>query len=242
MTTDNKIFERKCPTDGCGENITYTRKDSYKSTTNKNTLCMKCNRKKRGGVNIKYLNEGIISKVLSIYYDKTKTLKTIAIECGIKYDTLNKIIKLKNLPIIKRDHKYIDRNKSMVKMFKTKYGIEYDEYLKTKSEFYKYKSRVKYYTKKTIKQCSTQIENLDKVGKGLNDYHIDHIVSIKDCFMVNLDVKIVADIINLRAIPSFENLSKGSSSLFSPQMLLINVTERINNKIKISELYGFFHK
>ena len=36
-----------------------------------------------------------------------------------------------------------------------------------------------------------------------------------------------------------ENLSKGSNSLFTAEILLANVTERNNNKIKISELWNF---
>ena len=44
---------------------------------------------------------------------------------------------------------------------------------------------------------------------------------------------IASDSTNLRAIPRKENLSKGANSLFTAEILLANVTERNNNKIKI---------
>ena len=71
-----------------------------------------------------------------------------------------------------------------------------------------------------------------------NDYHVDHIVSIKECFVNNIDPVIASDSTNLRAIPRRENLSKGPNSLFTAEILLANVTERNNNKIKISELWN----
>jgi hypothetical protein len=235
-------FSRICPTIGCNRVISYKRKDVYKFAIKKNTLCSKCAKKIRKSVYNKYLDKSIINKILSIYYDKEKTLKIIANECGIKFDTLSKIIKLKNLPKIKRIGKIIDRGESYQKMFKTKFGLSYDEYLLTKPEFYRYKGRVKYYTNKTIKKFKNYIPNLDKVGKGPNDYHIDHMVSIKDCYIANIEPYIVADIINLRSIPRNDNLSKGPKSLFSTEILSNNVTERNNNKIKINDLYGIFYK
>ena len=83
------------------------------------------------------------------------------------------------------------------------------------------------------------IDDLDKVGKGENDYHVDYIVSIKECFINNIDPVIASDSTNLRAIPRKENLSKGPNSLFTAEILLANVTERNNNKIKMSELWNF---
>lgn len=232
-------YIRICPIKGCNNQISYNRKDSYKNAINKNCICAKCNRAKRGAIYTKFLDDSIINSVLSIYYDKKKTLTMIADECKISFETLNKIIKLKKLPQLHREGKLIDRNESYKKMFKTKFGFEYDEYLKTKPLFNKYKTKVKYYTSKTVKKFAKYIDNLDKVGKGENDYHVDHIVSIKECFVNNVDPKIAADFINLRSIPRGENLSKGSNSLFTAEILLANVTERNNNKIKISELWNF---
>jgi hypothetical protein len=226
-------FKRNCPNEGCSREITYNRKDSYKNAINKNTICAKCNRLKRGSVYNKFLNDKIVNKILNIYYDKTKILTEIAIECEISFETLNKIIKLENLPQIKRDSKVIDREASYRKIFKTKYGIDYDEFIKDKPIFDRYKNKVKYLTTKTVKKFHKYIFNIDKIGKGENDYHIDHIVSIKDCFLNNIDPSIASDIINLRAIPRNENLSKGSNSIFTAEILLHNVNERNNNKIKI---------
>src|ERR1035437_4340664 len=220
---------RICPTEGCCKEIHYSRKDSYKNAINKNTICAKCNRKKRGAIYSKSLDDSIISKVLSIYYDKTKTLTVIANECDIAFETLNKIVKENKLPQLEREGKTIDRVDSYKKCFKTRYGIEYEEFLKTKSIFDNYKTKVKYYTGKTVKKFANYIIDLDKVSRGENGYHIDHMVSIKDCFLNNIDPKIAADEINLRAIPRNENLSKGPKSLFTPEILLNNVIERNNH-------------
>ena len=232
---------RICPNENCLRKIHYNRKDSYNNAINKKTICAKCTRAKRGAIYTKSFDGEIIDRVLNIYYDKTKVLTTIADECGIAFETLNKIIKTNNLPQLERESKVINRENSYKKMFKTKYGIEYDDFLKNKPIFDKYKSKVKYYTNKTIKKFAKYIDGVDKVGRGVNDYHIDHIVSIKECFLNNIDPIIVADEINLRAIPRFENLSKGAKSLYTPEILLNNVTERNNNRIKISELYGIFY-
>lgn len=231
-------YIRICPTIDCGKEISYSRKDSYKNAENKNCICAKCNRTNRGSIYTKFLDDSIINLVLSIYYDKKKTLTIIADECNISFETLKKIIKLKNLPQLDREGKIIDRNESYNKMFKSKYGIEYEEYLKTKPLFDKYKTKVKYHTSKTVKKFAKYIDYLDKVGKGDNDYHVDHIVSIKECFINNIDPVIASDSTNLRAIPRKENLSKGANSLFTAEILLTNVTERNNNKIKISELWN----
>jgi DNA-binding Lrp family transcriptional regulator len=229
-------YIRICPITGCGNEISYNRKDVYKNAINKNTICTKCCRAKRGSIYSKSLDEKIINLVKSKYYDVNKTLNMIADECNISFETLKKIIKNKNLPKIKRIGKIINRVDSYQKMFKTKFGIDYDEFLKNKNDFDRYKGRVKYYTNKTVKKFSKNIKNLNKVGRGEFDYHIDHIASIKECYLANIEPEIVADIINLRAIPSKENLSKGFNSIFSPEILLLNVNERKNNKININEL------
>jgi len=231
-------YIRICPTSGCGNEISYNRKDSYKNAENKNYICAKCRRAKRGAVYTKFLDDSIIKLVLSIYYDKKKTLTMIADECNISFETLNKIVKIKKLPKLKREGRPINRIESYRKFFKTRYGIEYEEYLKTKPMFDKYKTKVKYYTGKTVKKFANYINDLDKVGRGENDYHIDHIVSIKECFINGIDPVIASDSTNLRAIPRKENLSKGANSLFTADILLHNVTQRNNNKVKLSELWN----
>ena len=231
-------YIRICPTNGCGNEISYSRKDSYKNAEGKNCICAKCNRAKRGAVYSKFLDDSVINLVLSVYYDKKKTLTMIANECNISFETLNKIVKLKNLPQLDREGKTIDRGESYKKMFKSKFGIEYEEYLKTKPLFDKYKTKVKYHTSETVKKFAKYIDGLDKVGKGEDDYHVDHIVLIKECFINNIDPLIASDSTNLRAIPRKQNLSKGANSLFTAEILLANVTERTNNKIKISELWN----
>lgn len=229
---DKKYF-KECPNINCSNIIGYSRKDSYKNSLKKNSECLKCVRKKRGGISEKFKSDKLFNNVLYIYYDLDKTLIEIAKEVGISFETLNKMLKYRNLPKLKRNKKEFNRFKSYKKTFKSRYGISYDEYLKTKSEFYKYKSRVKYYTQKTIKEWGVFIGDLNKVGRGKGFHHVDHIVSIKDCFDYGVDPKIVSDIINLRVIPEEENLSKNSNSLFSPEILVKNVNESKKHKIYI---------
>jgi hypothetical protein len=231
------MYTRICPNKGCGIIIHYNSKDSYRLANKNESFCMKCAQKLSKNKNPRYLNTDINNNVLNIYYDKSKTLKKIAVECNISFTTLLKIIKNNNLPMLKRQVKHIDRNESFLKMFKTKYGIEYKDYLETKSEFEKYRARVKYYTNKTLKTYSNFFTDLDKIGKSDTSYHVDHIVSVKECFLNKVEPIITADFINLRIIPRYENLSKGSKSLFSCEILVKNVNERNNNKIKISNIW-----
>jgi hypothetical protein len=203
----NKKYFRECPNEDCNNVIGYTRKDSYDNSIKKSSKCMKCIRKERGA--------------------------NIAKEVNLSFETLNKMIKYRNLPKLKRNKKEFNRFDSYRKTFKTRYGITYDEYLKTKDDFYKYKGRVKYYTKKTTKEWGVFIGDLNKVGKGKRAHHVDHIASIKDCFDYGVDPKIVSDIINLRVILGDDNLSKGSNSIFTPEILVKNVIESNKNKIYI---------
>jgi hypothetical protein len=228
-----KKYFKDCPNIDCGNTIGYSRKDSYKSSLKKNSECLKCVRKKRGSISDKFKCNKTFKKVLYLYYDLDKTLIDIAKEVELSFETLNKMLKYRNLPKLNRNIKKHDRFESYKKTFKSRYGIPYDEYLKTKSDFYRYKGRVKYYTQKTIKEWGVFIGDLTKVGRGKGFHHVDHIVSIKDCFDYNVDPKIVADIINLRVIPEEENLSKNSNSIFSPEILVKNVNESKENKIYI---------
>lgn len=233
MSKPNKKYFRDCPSDGCDNIIGYSRKDSFKNAKNKNTICQECTRKKRGEIYNKYRDLDLHKKYLTIYYNKNKTVKEITKELGISFTTFKKIREYLNLPKIKRKKKEFDRRAAYKKAFKTRTGVDYNEFLKTLPDFKKYKGRVKYYTNKTIKTWGVLIGDLNKVGTGDDAHHVDHIVSIKDCFLSSIEPDIVADLINLRVIPKKENLSKGSNSLFSPEMLKFNVTEARNNKFKI---------
>jgi phage terminase large subunit len=73
-------YIRICPTNGCGNEISYSRKDSYKNAEGKNCICAKCNRAKRGAVYSKFLDDSVINLVLSVYYDKKKTLTSVIAE------------------------------------------------------------------------------------------------------------------------------------------------------------------
>lgn len=85
-------------------------------------------------------------------------------------------------------------------------GMDYDYYYDTfLDKLLSYRKKVWAETKK---QKLSTLENYDKRGKGKNDFHLDHIFSIKQGFIENVDPKIIGNISNLRMILSSENLSK----------------------------------
>ena len=65
----------------------------------------------------------------------------------------------------------------------------------------------------TRRQPVETLEHFEKRGVwGKDKYHLDHIVSIKDGYERGIDYKEIANIKNLRFIPSYENNKKGARS------------------------------
>jgi len=89
------------------------------------------------------------------------------------------------------------------------YGITYEEYLSTKSEFKKYRIEV---NKHTNQQPITLLENYEKRGLAgvAGAYHLDHVYSIKQGFINGIPASVVGDIRNLRFIPWEENIKKSA--------------------------------
>ena len=79
------------------------------------------------------------------------------------------------------------------------------EYQIKKKEFDDYKKKV---WKETRKQPITILENWKLRGRRTNDYHLDHIVSIKYGFVNGILPEVIGNIRNLRFIPRKENLRK----------------------------------
>jgi len=57
------------------------------------------------------------------------------------------------------------------------------------------------------------------------NYHIDHIYSISDGFINNIEPKIIASIHNLRVISKNQNLKKGKNS----EQSLSDLLDKYNN-------------
>ena len=96
------------------------------------------------------------------------------------------------------------------------------ESLVGKSEFQAYKSKVDIFTRKSYKKHKKIINpnNVKRVVAGGVGYHLDHIVSIKNCFLWGVPPEICGDYRNLRMIEWKENLFKKSrSSIVIPQII-----------------------
>jgi hypothetical protein len=76
-------------------------------------------------------------------------------------------------------------------------------------EFKKYHRKCMLHTHNTIIFYGDYIENLHLRGK-IHDYHLDHVFSIKEGFLNDIDPQIIAHVTNLKNIKSFDNCSKGS--------------------------------
>lgn len=73
-----------------------------------------------------------------------------------------------------------------------------------------YRSVVRRLTENVYAKHKDEINPLGlKRGKGPNDYHLDHIVSIAQCWEMGLEPEVVACKENLQMLTSFDNISKG---------------------------------
>lgn len=78
-----------------------------------------------------------------------------------------------------------------------------------KSLFRMYKTHVWTMTNKNYR---TYKDVVDPGGLRSREYHLDHMVSVREGFEKNVPPYIIADINNLIVIPAFDNLSKGKTS------------------------------
>ena len=61
-----------------------------------------------------------------------------------------------------------------------------------------------------MKKFSDKEKSLMIKNKLINDNHLDHVFSIKEGFLNDIDPQIIAHVTNLKIIKSFDNCSKGS--------------------------------
>jgi hypothetical protein len=111
---------------------------------------------------------------------------------------LNLIKSAKNRPQKTEEH--------IRKIVESKVKMPYDQWLLVKTEFEKYSLIVRKLTRK-----STKRKNLIE-GNKQKGYHLDHIVSIYDGFINDIEPEIISHYINLRYIPAKENLKKNKKS------------------------------
>jgi len=92
-------------------------------------------------------------------------------------------------------------------------------------EFELYSKTVRSLTRFSFNKNIEYIENSKLKIIDSKNYHIDHIYSISDGFLNNIDPRIISSYINLRVISKVENLKKGKTS----QMLLTELIDKYRN-------------
>jgi hypothetical protein len=83
-----------------------------------------------------------------------------------------------------------------------------------------YNKKVRYLTRFNFNKNLEKIENSKLKLNDSKKFHIDHIYSISDGFINNIDYRIIASHHNLRVITKDENLKKGSKSDITSDELL----------------------
>lgn len=79
-----------------------------------------------------------------------------------------------------------------------------------KSEFAKYRQDVDHYTEKSWR-THRDIINIEQLNRG-KEYHLDHIFSVYEGFVYDIDPEVIGHWTNLRIIPAKDNISKGANS------------------------------
>lgn len=93
----------------------------------------------------------------------------------------------------------------------------------SREEFGGYSKEVRLLTNRVLRNYPDMIlgnENIDKIS--IDGYHLDHRVSIVECFQNNIPIELAASPYNLEVIPAKENLRKNYKSSISIQELLEN--------------------
>ena len=88
------------------------------------------------------------------------------------------------------------------------------------NKFEKYSRKVRSLTRFVFNKNKSLIDIDGLKSLYPSDYHIDHIYSISDGFLNNIDPKIISSVNNLRVITKVENLKKGRNSNLTLEKLL----------------------
>lgn len=89
-----------------------------------------------------------------------------------------------------------------------------------KEAYKQYRKDVDWFSKQNDLTSLENYELRDNHCRNENAYHLDHIVSVLDCYRFNIPPQIAGNIVNLRFIHWKENLSKFSKSDMTVQLLL----------------------
>lgn len=91
--------------------------------------------------------------------------------------------------------------------------IKHNESIQNYEGFEKYKKIVKKLTNDNYKKYKNIInpDNFERVLSGRKGYHLDHIISVKNCYLWGIPEEICSHHENLRLIPWKENITKNSN-------------------------------
>ena len=101
-------------------------------------------------------------------------------------------------------------------------------------DFKEYKKAVRSTTNKNYKWYK-HIINPNKKVRNVGKYHVDHIYSVIDGFLNNIDVEIISNPFNLQMLSAFDNISKNGRSDINIDELYYLYTYFVNTLQKRSE-------
>ncbi len=125
--------------------------------------------------------------------------------------------------------------KSYEKVFKTRFGYDYSDFLAKQPEFKKYYNEVRNITLKNLRKYKHLFENLDKLGRcgDIGKFQVDHNFSIKRGFETNITPHLIGHPSNLRVISWEENLKKSNNCDITLEELINDTSTFLTKNHKI---------
>lgn len=243
-----KKYYRDCPSDGCTNIIGYKAIYDKISADKKQTRCNSCRYREINERNDRILNllikttlnYGEISKELDVSIHIIKYVsKKHKIERKSKISEECRIIRSNNFKKNVLDKKLNmfggGNQKSYQKIFKTRFGYEYKDFLKKQPEFKKYYNEVRNITLKNLRKYKSIFTNLNNIGRCGEDgkFQIDHIFSIKKGFELNIIPHLIGHPSNLQIISWEDNLKKSDRCDISLDVLINNTSSFLTKNHKI---------
>lgn len=177
-------------------------------------------------LNIKKGRITFLIKKYKIKRKKVRTEKQIAASKANMQNIIDNNLK-RNSGIQTKEH--------YEKIFLTRFGYDYSEFLKQQTEHKKYYNKVRNITNKNLRKYKHLFDNLDKLSScGDNDkFQVDHIFSIKEGFNLNIVPELIGHPSNLRVIHWKDNLNKSNNCDISLEILMNNANEFLTKHHKI---------
>lgn len=101
-----------------------------------------------------------------------------------------------------------ERIAKAMKVYKQTHGRTYDEQL-----FEDYSARVRAESEVTYRKYESIINPDGEVrGRNVGSWHLDHKMSIRDCFLHSIPVELAGSILNLTMLETLDNLKKSATS------------------------------